>query len=101
MSDHAKVMSAFRLGELAHRCHAEGCDVLVPPRLLMCLKHWRMVPKALQARVWATYRPGQEIDKRVTEAYLVAQAAAIEAVAESEGRREPTQEATMTNGEGR
>ena len=41
---------------MAHVCHAEGCDTPVPPKLLMCLKHWRRVPKQLQAAVWNNYR---------------------------------------------
>lgn len=62
----------------AHLCHARGCQVPVPPKLLMCKRHWRMVPKDLQREVWAHYRPGQEIDKRPTRSYLdVAQAACV------------------------
>lgn len=67
-----------------HTCHAEGCEVGVAPKLLMCLKHWRMVPKPLQVQVWRHYRPGQENDKRPTAEYLEAARAAIDAVA---GRR--------------
>lgn len=70
---------------MRHACHALGCNAAVPPRMLMCLRHWRMVPKPLQADVWATYRPGQEIDKRPSQDYLTAQQAAIVAVAEREG----------------
>lgn len=75
------------LALLAHTCHARGCTVLVPPRMLMCLAHWRAVPRALQAAVLATYRPGQEICKDPTEAYLKAAQAAINAVAAREGRK--------------
>ena len=67
-----------------HQCHAEGCDVEVPPRLLMCARHWRMVPRSVQRLVWRTYRPGQEIDKRPGSAYLAAQKEAINAVRELE-----------------
>lgn len=28
--------------------------------MLMCLRHWKMVPKDLQREVWRTYQPGQE-----------------------------------------
>lgn len=72
---------------LDHRCHAEACPVAVPPSMLMCRRHWRMVPKALQAEVWAHYVPGQEIRKDPTDTYLAAAQAAIEAVATREGRR--------------
>jgi len=68
----------------AHTCHARGCDRPVPPRMLMCLPHWRMVPPQFQARVWATYRRGQEVRKDPTPEYLEAAAWAIAAVAEQE-----------------
>lgn len=74
-----------RVYPVKHTCHAIGCNLIVPPRMLMCLRHWRMVPKALQADVWATYRPGQEIDKQPSEAYRLAQRAAIDAVAQKGG----------------
>lgn len=67
-----------------HYCHARGCNQTVPPKMLMCLKHWRMVPHALQSRVWATYRPGQEDDKSPSDAYLTAQEAAVTAVYDRE-----------------
>jgi diadenosine tetraphosphatase ApaH/serine/threonine PP2A family protein phosphatase len=69
---------------MAHTCHALRCETPVPSRMHMCRQHWAMVPKALQRRLWATYRPGQENDKRPTAAYLRAAAACIEAVAEAD-----------------
>ena len=69
---------------MGHQCHADGCQVEVPPKMLMCLRHWRMVPRKLQEQVWATYRPGQEIDKQPTTIYLIAQKAAVDAVREKE-----------------
>ena len=69
-----------------HLCHAEGCTTPVPPRMLMCRRHWRMVPRALQAAVWAEYVPGQERRKDPTESYLDAAHEAIRAVAAKEGR---------------
>lgn len=70
---------------MTHTCHAIDCDVVVPPRLLMCARHWRMVPRALQNTVWATYVPGQEARKDPTREYLHAARAAINAVAVKEG----------------
>lgn len=70
----------------AHHCHAKGCEVKVPPKLLMCPRHWRMVPRALQAQVWKHYRPGQEVDKQPTAGYLAAARAAIDAVVTKEAR---------------
>jgi hypothetical protein len=76
---------------MGHRCHAEGCDAEVPPRMLMCGAHWRKVPRALQDAIWDTYVPGQEVRKDPTDSYLDAAHAAIEAVAKKEGRRPPAQ----------
>lgn len=67
-----------------HHCHARFCPVGVPPKMLMCRRHWFMVPKPLRDAVWATYRPGQEIDKQPSAEWHEAADAAIRAVAERE-----------------
>lgn len=72
---------------MSHTCHATKCDVPVPPKMLMCLRHWMMVPKSLQRQIWATYVPGQEIKKNPTKEYLEAFHAAVTAVAIKEGHR--------------
>jgi hypothetical protein len=69
---------------VTHLCHAVGCSVEVDPRMLMCLRHWRLVPPALKARVWAAYVPGQEVRKDPTAHYLDEANAAIYAVVERE-----------------
>lgn len=66
---------------MPHLCHAKNCTIAVPPRLLMCIRHWRMVPLDIQRLVWKHYRPGQEIDKRPTREYLAVMQQAIDAVA--------------------
>ena len=35
-----------------------------------CRAHWFRLPHALRARIWATYRIGQEEDGRPSESYL-------------------------------
>ena len=70
-----------------HKCHAQGCIVEVPPKMLMCRRHWFMVPKPLREEVWRTYRPGQEIDKSPTAEYMLAQGAAVSAVEQREAER--------------
>jgi hypothetical protein len=70
-----------------HHCHAEGCKAPCPPERLMCLKHWRLVPKNLQRAVWASYRPGQCDDKQPSRLWFKAADAAIAAVAAKEGRK--------------
>lgn len=74
---------------MPHRCHAEGCTTRVPANLLMCKPHWLKVPAAIRDEVWATYRRGQEVDKRPSDAYIVAHHKAINAVAAAEGRPMP------------
>jgi len=55
---------------MSHLCHRPTCQVQVPPKLLACRPHWFQLPKHIRARIWATYRPGQENDKRPSPAYL-------------------------------
>lgn len=74
----------------SHLCHAVACERPVPPAILMCAEHWRMVPGELQREVWRTYRPGQERDKHPSAAYVQAQKRAIEAVAALEQTAEGT-----------
>lgn len=72
----------------AHRCHAVGCTLEVPPSLMMCKRHWFMVPKPLRKAVWHHYRSGQEVRKDPSPEYLEAAKAAIKAVETAEfGRR--------------
>ena len=67
---------------MKHTCHARGCGKNVPPRLLMCLPHWRMVPRDLQRAIWRVYVPGQERNHNlVTSEYMAVQKRAVDAVA--------------------
>lgn len=66
---------------MRHACHAEGCERLVPPRFLMCAKHWRMVSPELQAAIWKVYVPGQEERKDPSPLYLLVQRLAVVEVA--------------------
>lgn len=72
-----------------HLCHAVGCNERVLPSRLMCPPHWFMVPRALRTRVWRAYRPGQEVDKQPSAAWLIAAHEAISHVAEQEGKEPP------------
>ena len=73
---------------MLHICHARNCTVPIHQTMLMCRRHWFMVPKPLRHAVWRNYRPGQEQDKEPTIGWLDAAHAAIEAVAEREERDE-------------
>jgi hypothetical protein len=69
---------------MSHNCHAEGCDIAVPPKMFMCKGHWFQLPPELRNQVWATYRPGQERDKMPSAAYVRATNAAKLYIAEIE-----------------
>lgn len=71
---------------MSHGCHAIGCEKAVPPKMLFCLKHWRMVDADIQRLVWATYVPGQESRKDPTVRYLIVQSMAVAWVAGREGK---------------
>lgn len=69
-----------------HLCHAVGCTIEVPPRLLMHHEHWMMVSKATRDWVQREYVKGQEKTKTPTLEYMVAMDAAISEVARKEGK---------------
>jgi hypothetical protein len=54
-----------------HECHWPGCAKQVPPAMWGCKQHWFKLPAALRARIWRTYRPGQEIDMDPSAEYIV------------------------------
>lgn len=68
----------------AHHCHAEGCSKNIPPKRLMCGRHWRKVPQPIQRLIWLYYRVGQEVRKDPSRAYMAAQRLAVAAVAAQE-----------------
>lgn len=37
-----------------------------------CKAHWFRLPAAIRRRIWATYRPGQEVTKNPSREYLAA-----------------------------
>ncbi len=55
---------------MSHVCHWPGCSVEVPPKMWGCKPHWTRLPRSLRVKVWGAYRPGQEIDKKPSRAYL-------------------------------
>jgi len=69
----------------AHRCHARCCMVAVKPEMLMCKRHWFMVPLHIRRAVWDTYRQGQCDDKSPSREWHSAASAAIGYVAKQEG----------------
>src|SRR3989442_10630404 len=70
-----------------HHCHARGCLVPTKPEMLMCGRHWFMVPAALRRAVWMTYREGQCDDMQPSAEWHAAADAAIAAVAAKEASK--------------
>lgn len=68
--EHVRTEIAADAGEHRHHCHWPGCDEDVPPATWGCYRHWKMLPKSLRDRIWATYRPGQEITKTPSRDYV-------------------------------
>ena len=54
-----------------HHCHWPDCDKSVPPAMWGCRQHWFKLPPRLRSRIWATYRPGQEVTKTPSREYMV------------------------------
>lgn len=79
----------------AHHCHAMWCKTSCAPRLLMCPKHWLMVPKELQDEVYRTVKlRGKSIDQ-TWAAWWRAQANAINHVAKIEKPEWPNHEMVL------
>jgi len=53
-----------------HHCHWPGCGLRVAPSMWGCRRHWYCLPRVLRNKIWAAYRPGQEIDKRPSKSYI-------------------------------
>jgi hypothetical protein len=63
---------------MRHTCHWPNCREEVPPQLLMCLRHWQLLPQPIRTAVWAAYRPGQEVDKEPSRVYVAAVRVALD-----------------------
>lgn len=72
---------------LPHTCHIPECAVEVPSQMLMCRKHWFMVPANIRRRVWKHFNVAQCSDDpdrpRPTREWLDAADDAIKAVREA------------------
>jgi hypothetical protein len=69
-----------------HTCHATDCGEVVVPEMFMCRRHWFSLPKRLRARIWATYRPGQCDDWKISHDYANAAREAVSFIAKMEGK---------------
>jgi hypothetical protein len=57
---------------MKHTCHWTGCKKEVPPAMWGCSQHWFALPKLLRDKIWAHYRPGQELSKTPSAGYILA-----------------------------
>ncbi|MFL5481165.1 MAG: hypothetical protein ACJ8AK_03165 [Gemmatimonadaceae bacterium] len=39
---------------MTHKCAADGCKKEISLSLLMCRKHWKLVPRKIQRAIWRT-----------------------------------------------
>jgi len=63
-----------------HKCHANGCEALTEPKLLMCRPHWSMVSTPVQKEVYDNYRKGQSVTDRPSIKWIRAAREAINEV---------------------
>lgn len=75
---------------MSHYCHAVGCEAPVPPKMHMCFRHWKMVPKLVQDLIWKHYREGQEVSKTPSYEYIMTAFVSVSCVALKEGKPIPT-----------
>lgn len=65
----------------AHTCVAPNCTTELPHRLLMCPRHWRMVPGPLQSKLYRAYRKADASGRAIlTQDYVDAVAECVAAV---------------------
>lgn len=70
-ADHVRAVIAS--GETrGHGCHWPGCEAQCAPAAWGCRRHWYMVPRRLRNKIWAAYRPAQEISKTPSRRYVEA-----------------------------
>ena len=62
---------------LTHECPAPVCTERIDADMLMCPRHWRVVPKPLRKAVWVAWRHGAGAG---SPAHRAAMRAAIAAV---------------------
>jgi hypothetical protein len=74
-----------------HHCHWPGCAKQVPPAMWGCSGHWFKLPAGLRASVWATYKPGQEVNGTPSAAYIEVAKAVQAWIAEHERLKTPNE----------
>jgi hypothetical protein len=72
---------------MSRTCSWPDCPQQVPIAMLMCKTHWFRLPPSIRSAIWAAYRPGQEEDGEVSDAYWKAFKAAQDWIATVEASR--------------
>lgn len=57
--------------DMSHECPISGCANKVRSQFFMCARHWRMVPRPLQAAVYESYRSTGRISDNHREAVRI------------------------------
>lgn len=55
-----------------HHCHWPGCEKQVKPAVWGCTEHWYKLPQKLRNKIWATFKPGQEVKGTPSRDYILA-----------------------------
>lgn len=56
--------------------------------MFACRSHYYLLPQFLRDSLWAAYRPGQEVTKKVSGLYILVQRRCVYEIAQKEGRPE-------------
>ena len=83
------LLAALMTTDDRRRCAAIGCDERIPPQLLFCSPHWKLISRDVRQRVIRHYQIGQERRGDASPEYRAAAREAIRQVAELEGRALP------------
>lgn len=70
MNKYDYVRSEMRKDPGGHHCHWPSCEKKVAPAVWGCKQHWMMLPLFLRNKIWAAYRPTQEISKTPDRRYI-------------------------------
>lgn len=72
-----------------HHCHWPGCKRQVPPAMWGCKAHWNELPAELRAKIWRTFRPGQEKTMTPSREYVAAAREVQDWIERQGGKDEP------------
>lgn len=54
-----------------HACHWPDCKKQVPLAMWGCTQHWYALPQYLRAKIWSTFKIGQEKSGRPSREYVI------------------------------